>query len=394
MVCTLWLLLGTSCTDGSVDSAAPTETAATETAATIEPETGLDTATGEDTATSGDTGVVWRCPQDMVPVGGSPSLAPAYCIDPYESTLLGELGSPDQYTTRDDPTTATALSIEGEIPDTLVSFGQASAVCANTAALDGQGDPIGFKRLPTAAEWEDAADGTVGVGGSVYSYGDAWRDDACATPTADGTVVLDGLQPTGSFPDCISEFGAFDMVGNAWEWTDSGLVLDIQAWLGVALALALPIVIQDNQEILADEHSLGHLVLAMQGLLIDTAPTVDSDGRLILDGDRFDPGALGIRFSGYLILVDDQGLELSYLPVWFDIDALSPEDPGPTEPQAMLVLESAEGAKIPDKRGCAYYTGSEYGCQVNLANRDHMHDFAGTISFRCVADPIMGDAAR
>ena len=71
------------------------------------------------------------------------------------------------------------------------------------------------KRLPREWEWQYAAQGGDG---RAYPWGDAWRDDAVATPVK-GREFL-GPSPVGQHPAGASPFGVLDMVGGVWQWTD------------------------------------------------------------------------------------------------------------------------------------------------------------------------------
>ena len=66
-------------------------------------------------------------------------------------------------------------------------------------------------RLPNEAEWELAAHGNTGF---VYPWGNQWNDEAAISGEKEGKV-----RPVKSFPKGRSASGAFDMIGNAWEWT-------------------------------------------------------------------------------------------------------------------------------------------------------------------------------
>ena len=87
-----------------------------------------------------------------------------------------------------------AVSLAGETPAAYITWFQAQEACANAG-----------KRLPTSAEWQVGANGTP--------------DPGPDNGTTDcNTASTFAVSLTGSRSACVSSRGAFDMVGNLFEW--------------------------------------------------------------------------------------------------------------------------------------------------------------------------------
>lgn len=93
-------------------------------------------------------------------------------------------------------------------PVTNVSWRDAAAFCEWMSKKIGL--PV---RLPTEAEWELAARGREAY---KYSWGNDWNKEALASSETGGKVSA-----VKSFPLNRSPFGAFDMTGSVWEWTEN-----------------------------------------------------------------------------------------------------------------------------------------------------------------------------
>jgi formylglycine-generating enzyme required for sulfatase activity len=87
-----------------------------------------------------------------------------------------------------------AVSIPGVHPTACVTWFQAQQACGNSR-----------KRLPSNAEWQLAVAGTPDPGP------DNGTTDCNTASTFDA-------ENTGARSSCKSYWGAFDMVGNVWEW--------------------------------------------------------------------------------------------------------------------------------------------------------------------------------
>jgi len=109
-----------------------------------------------------------------------------------------EASHPDASDTSPGLATGRACSNPNVLPWTFVTYDQAADAC--TAA---------GKRLCTGAEWQAAC------GALSYPYGAAYQPATCNG--ADNAAAA--LLPTGSLATCQSTVGAYDLSGNAKEWT-------------------------------------------------------------------------------------------------------------------------------------------------------------------------------
>lgn len=164
----------------------------------------------------------------MVPIGST-----GVCIDEYEATVYADTsctgtrygesfrdypcgfpalvestgctGVCSGRTTQPQTTPVYACSVAGVTSSRYITWFQARRACENAG-----------KRLCSESEWEDACDGTVGSGGTTYPYGDTYQPTTC-----NGEDCNCGSPGnTGALAQCVSSFGAYDMSGNLWEWTE------------------------------------------------------------------------------------------------------------------------------------------------------------------------------
>lgn len=150
------------------------------------------------------------CPDEMVFV---PTSDDGFCIDRFEASPGGTCVFRDPQNKRetDDNLTLQSCapqSVEGEAPWRNISRHQAELACARVG-----------KRLPTNNEWYRAALGTPDKSSD-------WSTEDCNV----SSVRSDDPEETGSRPLCVSAAGAYDMIGNVWEWleetVDNGVFVD------------------------------------------------------------------------------------------------------------------------------------------------------------------------
>lgn len=293
------------------------------------------------------------CPDAMAPVFDGDEVL--FCIDRWEVQASGHYGDKDQLTPGTLRTLGIVISAPGQIPSIDLSWGQARSLCEASG-----------KRLPTSAEWEDAADGVLGPGGSAYPYGDTFDDQACACLSDDGSERFDEPQPTGSLSGCESSFGTFDQSGNVFEWADPERWFDHDAWFA-----AHPEVKRLDQDRLGAESTAG-LSLNVAG--------VDRNSLKVVDGVLQVEAGEGWNW--------DDGNAAGVLQVGDDLLAVE-ADPIAGVPGPARLLERSKDANAPmaDKRGGSYYSGTDIACRSDQSFLGHLHDFSGTIGFRCAMDP-------
>lgn len=92
---------------------------------------------------------------------------------------------------------------KGGLPSVNVSYDEAQKTCID------QG-----KHLCTEDEWKNAC--TSGMHDLPYPYGKQFEKDNCNT--IGNVYIKNKIAPSGEFPKCTGNSGAFDMSGNAAEW--------------------------------------------------------------------------------------------------------------------------------------------------------------------------------
>lgn len=157
------------------------------------------------------------CPADMV------SIDDRFCMDIYEASR------PDATADSGGSDDSRATSRPGVRPWFPVTLEQARSACQAAG-----------KRLCRLEEWLPACQGpdrTVYVYGNEYDPaicnsidtfcncgpgGACSAEDPCPFPHCRETCGASfHVMPTGSFPDCVNSWGAYDITGNVWELTDS-----------------------------------------------------------------------------------------------------------------------------------------------------------------------------
>lgn len=321
----------------------------------------------------------------MVAVTGDGEVA--WCIDRWEGTMEGHPGARDQHHEPPAVTQAVIHSRPGVLPTVGVTFGQAFVACSNTPMIDAQGREVGRKHLPTTQEWVDSADGTVGPGGLEFPYGHTYEPGRCAVlggPQATGKEVF----ATGSHPDCVSPFGTLDQLGNVWEWADTTVRFNREAWLERGRSIGYDPRIEEDGTVRMRNPGSPRETGVLNCAGADGPATIRPDGLVVVtplhrSRSMTNDGSAchGIFFwqhdyDGY----HTERLEGAGLPV-----AAWPVPDGAPGELLLRWLPQMESAWLADKRGSAWYSGSG---ELRESALTHLHDFDGTIGVRCAGPPL------
>jgi formylglycine-generating enzyme required for sulfatase activity len=151
-----------------------------------------------------------------------------FCIDVYEAALVKVSdGLPWSPYFNPGVVPVRAVSVKGAVPQGYIDQVQAEAACLEAG-----------KRLCSDDEWLRAC---RGASNHIYPYGNSLvpgrcNDHRATHPAVEyfGTTASwifseidhpcldqlpDSLDPAGSNPQCVTDEGAFDMMGNLHEWT-------------------------------------------------------------------------------------------------------------------------------------------------------------------------------
>ncbi|HSA33425.1 MAG TPA: formylglycine-generating enzyme family protein [bacterium] len=132
------------------------------------------------------------------------------CVDAGACNNNGDYYHIHYYSNADDARCNFGVTGKESHPMTCVTWHGATAYCAYVG-----------QRLPTEAEWEKAARGTDGRkypwGNEGLSCDYAVISEASAGGDGCGSG---GTMPIGSRKAGISPYGAYDMIGNVWEWAN------------------------------------------------------------------------------------------------------------------------------------------------------------------------------
>ena len=285
------------------------------------------------------------CLDGFVPI---PAESPVYCIMECEAHIA-QTGPMSQI---------------GELPSSNISYYNAQEQCASIVGASSV-------RLPTIEEWNDAGDGVLGEGGTSYPWGDDFHSGECVLPYDE--ITWSTHQTCGSLDTCSSIFGVYDQIGNLWEWVDSGLYVDIEAWMQHQEEQDHSFAVFDDI-LHTSEDTLQGFHPFVVGLSQSSIDIVDGMIWVRLT-EPFRPDLPGVGYLKRNELTHPSSHD--FLPISLLWDE--------SRQHAQIVVDiHRDGEPIPAKVGGAYYSGAD--SRLDTIFWGHVPAFDGSIGFRCVYD--------
>lgn len=282
------------------------------------------------------------CPDGFVSV---PNFESEFCVQPFEAVIAED---------------GTVVSQQGNIPDVNVSFVAAQAACQKTEI---RGRSL---RLINHTEWKLAG------GGKTYPWGDN-NDERCVLDSPKMHGTWQSVQASGSMEGCVSEYGVYDQLGNAWEWVDIEQTATREQWIRYLEANGHSVEVSQT------------MIQVKEGLLAKlqyNAVCVDMK-RVTLDQDLL---VVELRKP---ISKDCLTAGQGYL--WYQSNDVRQGEKIP-EPGSLLPVKlwgerivwdkSRDGESVGAKVGGSFYSGG--GSTLNSFWVGHIPTFDGSIGFRCV----------
>jgi hypothetical protein len=293
------------------------------------------------------------CPKGLLAI---PPTSPIFCIQPFEARINSS---------------GEAVSEQGQLPDINRSLVDAFTACEHTVR-----DGVRL-RLATHQEWLDAGDGQIGEGGKAFPWGE--KDDArCILDSPKNPNRWETVQPTGSMSECVSEWGVYDQIGNAWEWVDLQQTASLDEWVRLLENQNYSVKASESK-IQISEQLLPRMRL--QTICVDMNRLVIQDGSLHVDLKRPISPDCESGGKGYLwVSLADRKHQNHIIP---DVGSLLPVQIIGTN---VVWDKSRDAEQVGAKVGGSFYSGA----QMTLKDLwiGHIPSFDGSIGFRCTSDPL------
>jgi hypothetical protein len=283
------------------------------------------------------------CPTGLVPV---PFETPKFCVHPYEAKITES---------------NTAVSEKGSQPSIHVSLDKATATCANTK-VEGQ-----TLRLINYTEWVQAG------GTGTFPFGDVYNGE-CVLDTPKTHGRWPDVELAGSMNGCVSPYGVYDQIGNAWEWVQLEHTANRKNWVSYVESKGHTVDVSQTG-IQIDEGALAQMTF--QTVCVTVKNLAIEQQRLVVNLSQ--PIGENCLSAGKGYLWFHQG-NLNKLP---EKGALLPVE---LWGDRIVWDKERDAENVGAKVGGSFYSGGESTLRSFWIG--HIPSFDGSIGFRCVSEPL------